>query len=81
LSWQPEVHSGTEGLARAIENLGMPLARRAAELGARGCDVVVNVLQEMSTDSSTTGLHLTSSAVAWLAAAGACVDVDQYVDA
>lgn len=80
LALPPEVHDGTEGLAAAIEALGRPLAQRLAELDSLGCWVVVSVIQELTDDSVTHGLHLTPGAIGWLATAGAILEVDQYVD-
>lgn len=80
LTWPSEVHSGTEGLAMAIESLGLPVAERAARLAARGCEIVLSVCQELADDPASVGLHLPPSAISWIATAGASVDIDQYVD-
>lgn len=85
-SWSMElalpngVHEGTSGLAVAIESLGEPLARQAAKLVSRGCDVVVSVHQELADGPECRGLHLTVGAIRWMSVAGASLDVDQYVD-
>lgn len=80
LAWSPAVHGGTEGLAAAIEALGHPLAERAASLVAQGCEVLVSVYQELADTPESHGLQLTPGAIRWMAAAGAAIDVDQYVD-
>lgn len=80
LDWPQNVHRGTEGLAVAIEALGLPLAERAANLASRGCDVVVSIHQELTGSRNSAGLHLTPAAISWLAIARAAVSVDQYVD-
>ncbi len=80
LSWRSDLHGGTEGLSNAIEALGASFAQRLAMLRARGCDVVLSIVQEVSDDSASTGIHLSEQTIAWLAAAGACIDIDQYFD-
>jgi hypothetical protein len=80
LAWPRGTHGGTEGLAVAIESLGELVAARVAKLAARGCDVVVSVRQELADDPAAIGLHLTPSAIKWIALAGAAIDVDQYVE-
>lgn len=80
LAWPPGVHGGTEGLAVAIESLGQSLAERSAMLAERGCDVVISVHQELANTPESVGLNLTPAAIRWMAAAGAAVAVDQYVD-
>lgn len=79
LGWRAGAHAGTEGLSGAIEGLEKQLANRPALLGQRGCVVVLSVVQELVDDPASTGLHLSAAAVGWLAAAGAAVDIDQYV--
>lgn len=80
LEWPPDVHGGTEGLAIAIESLDQSLAERLARLAGRGCEVVISVHQELADRPESVGLNLTPAAVRWMAAAGAAVAVDQYVD-
>ncbi len=79
LSWRAGAHAGTEGLSQAIEALGTPFADRLANLKARGCDVVLSVVQELADEPESTGLHLSAPAIEWLARAGAALDIDQYV--
>ena len=80
LVWPPGLHGGTEGLAAAIESLEPRLAERAASLAERGCEVVISVRQELADRPESVGLNLTPAAVRWMAAAGAALAVDQYVD-
>jgi hypothetical protein len=75
-----KTHGGTDGLAAAIESLGEPVARRAATLVARSCEVVVSVSQEVADDPDLVGLHLSAGAIRWMASAGASIAVDQYID-
>lgn len=79
LSLPPGVHAGTEGLSSAIESLAPSLAMRVASLVQDGCEATLNVVQELRDDSESCGIHLSAAAVAWLSAAGASIDVDQYV--
>ncbi|WP_147384875.1 hypothetical protein [Nocardioides cavernaquae] len=56
------------------------MATRVATLVELGCEAVVTAVQELDpADSVTTGLHLSSGALRWLALARAELDIDQYV--
>lgn len=73
------LHRGCNGLGFALRDLGHDLADRARELADRGCHVTVSVEQHLDPDDpQTDGIHLDEFAVAWLARAGACLDIDQY---
>lgn len=79
LSFPAGVHQGTEGLSAAIESLDMALAGRLSTMASLGCNVVITVVQELRDEPDSLGLHLTAAAIRWLAAAGASIDIDQYV--
>lgn len=81
ITLDPNAHAGTAALSSAVDALGSDLAARLAELHAQGCDVVLSVVQEVSSRETTAdlGLHLSVDAVAWLARSGASVDIDQYL--
>lgn len=73
------LHRGCNGLGLALRDLGHDLADRARELAERGCAVSVLVEQHVDPDDpQTDGIHLDEFAIAWLARAGASLDVDQY---
>jgi hypothetical protein len=71
---------GTAGLSEAVEALPLSLAGELAAATADGCSVVVSLRQEMTAgDPNDLGIHLSVETLRWLAAAGAALDVDQYV--
>lgn len=73
------VHRGCHGLSMALRDLGHDLADRARGLSERGCQVTVAVEQHLDPeDPATDGIHLDEFAIAWLARAGASLDIDQY---
>lgn len=73
------LHRGCNGLGLALRDLGQDLADRARELADRGCDVSVSVEQHLDPDDpQTDGIHLDEFAIAWLARAGASLEIDQY---
>ena len=79
LDFDRVVHRGCDGLSMALRDLGHDLADRARELAERGCHVAVCVEQHLDPeDPATDGIHLDGFAIAWLARAGACLDIDQY---
>ncbi|WP_182379189.1 hypothetical protein [Nocardioides sp. WS12] len=79
LVFDDAVHRGCHGLSMALRDLGYDLADRARELSERGCDVSVSVEQHLDPeDPATDGIHLDEFALAWLARAGASLDIDQY---
>ena len=73
-------HFGTEELPNAIAGLGVDVAAGCRSLRQRGADITLQVVQEVRSevDTQATGLHLTHDAIAWLAMAGAELDIDQY---
>ena len=73
-------HFGTEEQPNAIAGLGVDVAAGCRSLRHRGADITLQVVQEVrgEVDIQATGLHLTHDAIAWLAAAGAELDIDQY---
>lgn len=80
LSWNVSLHGGTAGLDAAISGLPAMLADRLSSAHELGCEVVLSVVQLLSTsEPERGGLHLSSATVSWLARARAVVDVDQYV--
>jgi hypothetical protein len=81
LPLDPGDHAGTAGLDRSIAGLGNELAARLASLVRADCTVRLSVVQEflVGDTGDATGLHLSASSLAWLASAGAELDVDQYV--
>lgn len=58
LALDPSVHPGTDGLSDAIELLSADFADRLAGLAAKSCDVEVAVVQTLTDDAWTAGLHL-----------------------
>ncbi|GAA0946710.1 hypothetical protein GCM10009554_42890 [Kribbella koreensis] len=81
LEWDSSLHGGTEGLSIAVAALGDELGGRLAALKLQGCDVVLDVVQDIEGehDDSTLGLSFSEAAVEWLARAKASISVDQYV--
>ena len=79
LTWPSVTHGGTEGLSQAIEQLGLPFARRAARLTTLECTTRLSIVQELTGDPETTGMIFTTQAIAVLSAAKAEIDLDQYV--
>jgi hypothetical protein len=77
----PHLHAGTAGLDAAIADLGDELAVQLGDCASDGCTVVLGLVQEFPPGDTgdSTGLHLSASSLAWLARAGAELDVDQYV--
>jgi hypothetical protein len=73
-------HFGIQELSTAITELGDDLAARCMELRKRSATVTLQVVQEVSgeEDHESQGIHLTHAAIAWLASAGARIDIDQY---
>lgn len=73
-------HFGIHELSEAITSLGDDLASGCLALGRRRATVTLQIVQEVGgeEDHESQGIHLTRDAVAWLAAAGARVDIDQY---
>ncbi|WP_157537031.1 hypothetical protein [Nocardioides sp. Root190] len=79
LEFDRVVHRGCHGLSMALRDLGYDLADRAHELSERGCHVSVSVEQHLDAeDPATDGIHIDEFAIAWLARAGASLDIDQY---
>jgi hypothetical protein len=73
-------HFGTEELSTAIVGLGADVAAGCRSLRHQGADITLQIVQEVRGDDDTQarGLHLTHDAIAWLLAAGAELDIDQY---
>lgn len=79
LDMEPAVHPGTEGLSNAIELLTDDLADTLAGLAENACDIMVNLVQNLSADLWSKGVNLSVEALAWVVRARAEVDIDQYV--
>jgi hypothetical protein len=81
LAINPDRHPGTAGLDEAILELDTGLANRLAQCSQDGCEVVLGIVQRIPVDDQgwARGLHLSAESLAWLARAGAVLDVDQYV--
>jgi hypothetical protein len=73
-------HFGMYELSEAIIRLGDDLASRCMLLGQLKATITLQIVQEVNgeEDHESQGIHLTRDAIAWLAAAGARVDIDQY---
>jgi Domain of unknown function (DUF4279) len=74
------VHLGTEGLSKALEELGVESAKRFKLVSEAGGEVTCAFVQKVhgDTDFWATGIHLSASALEWLATAQAELDIDQY---
>jgi len=75
-------HPGTAALDAVIGGLANEFANRLADAHGQGCAVTLSILQEFSTDGAASwdfGLHLSATAVGWLARAHATLDIDQYL--
>jgi len=71
---------GLYGLSRVLEGLDVELADRARALVGRGCEVGLGMTQEfLDGEEGSDGLNFSLGAVAWLARAGAGIDIDQLV--
>jgi hypothetical protein len=69
-----------EGLSAGICELGPQIGLALAKIDRSRCVVGISVLQEVEgeDDSLSQGIHLTEGAIAWMATAGASLDIDQY---
>lgn len=66
--------------AQKLLTLGDGIATHLGELSTqKETSVTLSIVQRLSTDDRTTGLNFSSEVVAWLARAGAVIDIDQYV--
>lgn len=82
LWWRASRHAGVDGITRAIEALPGDLADRLRSRADLGDAVRLVVVQDMDgrDPHGARGFFLTTEALAWLARAGATLDIDQYAD-
>jgi hypothetical protein len=69
-------------LLAAVRNLGPNPAGALSALSQRGDLVELQLVQWLAVEDEgqTRGLHFPREVVTWLSAAGASIDIDQYVD-